>query len=296
MRWISVVFALFWAPVVIAQVPFSDEAAAQLSSDEQREQAERFLAGDPPDLRQARLWLESAANDGSADALAAMGWFFEQGLDVEVDMQRAMAYYAAAYEAGATEYGLRLGWMLIRGAGVEVDREQGEVWFRRVIEDRQDPDAKLALASLLTSDAIAGVSPDSAFEAREWLVQALNSGRIEAVRELAGMHINGMGSIQPDPQQAAFYTRMGAEAGDPEMQGWLATMFANGDGVPMDAVEAHRWAALAASGGDAFGNQIRLQLERELSREQLIESRHRAVDWLYSGISSGGASSRTTNR
>jgi TPR repeat protein len=296
MRWISLALALFWVPVAMGQVPFNAETAVELSPDEQREQAQRFLGGDPPDLRQARLWLEAAASGGSADALAALGWFFEQGLDVEMDMQQAMTFYAAAYAAGATEYGLRLGWMLIRGAGIEVDRKQGEEWFRRVIEERQDPDAKLALASVLAADAIAGLTPDSALEAREWLVQALNAGRIEAVRELAGMHINGMGSIQPDPKQAAYYTQMGAEAGDPEMQGWLATMFANGDGVPLDAVEAHRWAALAASGGDVFGNQIRLQLERELNREQLIESRLRALHWLYSGINSGGASSRTTRR
>lgn len=283
MRWMALTLVVFWAQMAMAQVPFSAESAEGLSPDEQREQGELFLAADPPDLRQARLWLEAAASGGSVDALAAMGWFFEQGLDVEADVEQAIVYYAAAYAAGATEYGLRLGWIFIRGAGVDVDRSQGEGWFRRVIEERQDPDAKIALASILAADAIAGVAPDSAFEARELLVQALNSGRFEAVRELAGMHINGLGSIQPDPDQAAYYTQLGAEAGDPEMQGWLATMFANGDGVRLDAVEAHRWAALAASGGDAFGNQVRMQLERELNREQLIESKHRALAWLYRG-------------
>ncbi len=273
--------AFLWVdPVVAAPEPFSPEHAAELGAEEQRLLAEQHLAQDPPDLIEARRWLEHAAENGSVEAMGAAGWLYEQGLGVEPDASRALAYYTQAYEAGENEYGIRLGWMYIQGRGLDPDRVRGEEWFRRVIEERNDSRARLALASVLISDAMASLRPERASEASDLLDRALQDGIIEAAYYLARIHSDGLGNLPTSPGRAAHYVRIGAEAGIPEMQGWMAFLHARGDTVPLDIVEAHKWASLAASGGDPTGERLRQDLASRMEQAELLESRRRAMQWL----------------
>jgi TPR repeat protein len=52
-----------------------------------------------------------------------------------------------------------------------------------------------------------------------------------------------------------------------------------GEGVPLDPVRAYMWLALAARSGDTAGESSLLQLEQELSQEQLAEARGLAIQW-----------------
>ncbi len=271
---------LLAAPAYAQPEPYSPELAAELSPEEQRLEAERHLALEPPDLVEARRWLESAAEDGSVEAMAAAGWLYEQGLGVDPDPAKALEYYTQAYEAGENEYGLRIGWMYIQGIGMEPDRGQGEAWFRRVIEERDDSAARLALATVLIADAASSLRPDRAIEARDLLERALQDGITEAAYYLAQIYAEGIGNLPADPRRSAHYTRISAEAGNPQMQGWLALLHARGEAVPLDLVEAHKWASLAAAGGDAAGEQLRQELARRLDRAQRLESRRKALQWL----------------
>ncbi len=263
-----------------APVPFSPEAAAELEAEEQRLEAEKHLQREPPDLVEARRWLEAAADSGSVEAMGAVGWLYEQGLGVEPDAQKALEYYTNAYEAGENEYGLRIGWMFIQGLGVEPDRATGEEWFRRVIEERDDSAGRLALASLMVSDAMTNVRPERGTQARDLLVEALEDGVTEAAFYLAQMYMEGVGNLAADAAGAVHYTRVGAEAGLPEMQAWLAMLHARGELVPLDLVEAHKWATLAASGGHQSGEQMRHEIANHLSESELIEARRRALEWI----------------
>lgn len=268
------------SPVIAAPEPFNPEVAAKLSAEEQRMLAERHLERDPPDLVEARRWLEHAAENGSVEAMGAAGWLYEQGLGVEPDANRALAYYTQAYEAGENEYGIRLGWMYIQGRGLDPDRVQGEEWFRRVIDERDDSRARLALASMLISDAMSSLRPERASEAGNLLDRALQDGIIEAAYYLARIHSDGVGNVPANPGRSAHYVRIGAEAGIPEMQAWMAFLHARGDTVPLDIVEAHKWASLAASGGDPTGERLRQDLAARMEQAELLESRRRAMQWL----------------
>ncbi|AGA32945.1 Sel1 domain protein repeat-containing protein [Thioalkalivibrio nitratireducens DSM 14787] len=267
-------------PAAAAPKPHSPELAATMDAEEQRLEAERHLQRNPPDLNEARQWLETAAENGSVEAMGAAGWLYEQGLGVEPDPDRAMSYYRQAYEAGDNEYGLRLGWMYIQGHGVEPDRAQGDAWFRRVIAERDDSKARLALASVLIADASANVQPDPAPEARDLLARALDDGIAGAAYYLARIYMDGLGSIGRDRARAIHYARIGAEGGHPELQNWLAVLHARGEGVPLDLVEAYKWASLAAAGGDPSGERVRRELEPRMERESIEEARRRALEWL----------------
>lgn len=261
-------------------LPFSPEASAELDAEEQRLEAERHLQLEPPDLVEARRWLEAAAENGSVEAMGAVGWLYEQGLGVEPDADKALGYYANAYESGENEYGLRIGWMFIQGMGLEPDQAAGEAWFRRVIEERNDSAGRLALASVMVSDATTNVRPERGTQARDLLVEALQDGVTEAAFYLAQIYMEGVGNLAADPAGAVHYTRIGAEAGIPEMQAWLATLHAQGEQVARDLIEAHKWATLAASGGHPSGEQMRREIANHLTERELAEARRRALEWI----------------
>lgn len=282
MHWAFLFLVVFFVsgPAHAEPLPYSPEAAAELEPEEQRLQAEKHLQRDPPDVIEARRWLESAAESGSVQAMGEVGWLYEQGLGVEPDAGKALEYYETAYEAGENEYGLRIGWVHLRGMGLEPDRAAAEAWFQRVIEERDDSAARLALASLMVSDAMANVRPERAVPARDLLVEALEDGEMDAAVYLAQMYMEGVGNLSADPERAVHYGRIGAEAGYPDMQAWLAAALARGEPVPQDRVEAHKWASLAASGGDRTGEQLRRQIAAELTDAELREARRRALQWL----------------
>jgi TPR repeat protein len=259
---------------------FAPEVADGMSAEAQREEAEKHLQNDPPDLEAARQWLESAAQNGSVEAMGAVGWLYEQGLGVEPDSDRALAFYEDAYEAGENDYGIRIGWMYIQGFGLDPDRAQGEAWFRRVIEERDDSQARLALTSVLIADAVQNVQPDPTPEVIELLTQVLEDDVPVAAYYLARLYMDGLGTVPADPERAVHFTKIGAEAGHPQMQGWMAMLHGRGEVVPQDLIEAHKWASLSAAGGDPVGEQIRRELASQLDRESLMEARRRALDWL----------------
>jgi len=259
---------------------FAPEVAGGMSAEAQREEAEKHLQNDPPDLESARQWLESAAQNGSVEAMGAVGWLYEQGLGVDPDSDRALAFYEDAYEAGENDYGIRIGWMYIQGFGLDPDRAQGEAWFRRVIEERDDSQARLALTSVLIADAVKNVQPDPTPEVIELLTKALEDDMPVAAYYLARLYMDGLGTVPADPERAVHFTKIGAEAGHPEMQGWMAMLHGRGEVVPQDLIEAHKWASLSAAGGDLVGEQIRRELASQLDRESLMEARRRALDWL----------------
>lgn len=259
---------------------FAPEVADGMSADAQRQEAEKHLQNEPPDLDEARQWLESAAENGSVEAMGEVGWLYEQGLGVEPDSDRALTFYERAYEAGENDYGIRIGWMYIQGFGLDPDRALGEAWFRRVIEERDDSQARLALASVLIADAVNNVQPDPAPEVIELLTKALEDELPVAAHYLARLHMEGLGTVPANPERAVHFTRIGADAGNPQMQGWMAMLHLRGDGVPRDLIEAHTWASLSAAGGDPAGEQIRRELASQLDRDDLMEARRRALDWL----------------
>ncbi|MFN2348295.1 MAG: tetratricopeptide repeat protein [Thioalkalivibrio sp.] len=283
MRHLLYLILLFTLSTVFAAEPppsWSEQEAQGRDADDMLFIARRHMETDPPDEKETRYWLQEAAGAGSADAMGMLGVMHAEGLGVEEDAEQAAHWFTRAVEAGAREYTLQLGWLHLHGHGVPRSRERAEHWFRQGIEADLHP-ARVALASLLITDAHEGRSPGRVKEAQALLTEALDGDVIVASFLLASIHIEGVGDIQPDPVKAVHYTRMGADKGHAQMQGWLSVFYAGGKGVEQDVVEAMKWSILAAAEGDPLGNQLRIQLQAELDETQLKEARERAVEWLY---------------
>jgi TPR repeat protein len=240
--------------------------------------AHTLMELDPPDWEGARAAFQEAAGQGSATAMSYLGWMYEEGHGVPANGRRAADWYVRAAEAGALDFAVKLGWMYLGGQGIERDRAEAERWFGYAVAADYSP-GRIAWASVLIADALGGRNPERVYEARELLQLALEDDHLIASFFLARLYIEGIGGHPIDDAAAARYTRIGAETGNSQMQGWLAFMYLQGRGVDQDPVTAATWANLAAAGGDTLGEQVRQVLEQALSPEQVEQARRRAVDW-----------------
>lgn len=275
--WILVLALLLWIlPIGVAWADTAPDTGVQPHPSEAR--AHAYLALDPPDWGAAREAFTEAAQAGSSTAMSHLGWMYEEGRGVERDTAKAAHWYQRAARAGAQDFAVKLGWMHLAGDGVPRDRDQAEYWFQSAIDAGHAP-ARIALASVLIADALGGRDTERVFEARPLLERALEEGQLLAAYFLARLYIEGIGGHPVDDGMAVYYTRIGAEDGHAQMQGWLAFLYFNGQGVDADRVTAAKWANLAAAQGDVLGNELRLLLDAALEPDELAEARRRAVEW-----------------
>ncbi len=78
---------------------------------------------------------------------------------------------------------------------------------------------------------------------------------------------------------AVKWYRRAAEQGDARAQYNLGLLYANGEGVPQDFVQAHLWYSLAATRGDTDAQNNRDIVTKRMTREQIAEAQRLARDW-----------------
>jgi uncharacterized protein len=88
----------------------------------------------------------------------------------------------------------------------------------------------------------------------------------------------GRGTEANEPQ-AFDWMLQAAEAGLAPAQNQVGVKYALGQGVALDAVEAHKWFYLARRAGDSAAAQNIKQSQPDLSRAQLEEAERRARSW-----------------
>ncbi len=115
-----------------------------------------------------------------------------------------------------------------------------------------------------------GVSQDYK-KAVKWYTLAAEQGHQVAQDNLARMYANGYGVLK-DYQEAVKLFRLSTEQGFVPAQSALGVMYYNGHGVPKNKVLAYMWANLAASKGDDDGAELRDEVEKEMTSNQISEA------------------------
>jgi TPR repeat protein len=86
--------------------------------------------------------------------------------------------------------------------------------------------------------------------------------------------------------------RTAADQGDSGSHFILGVMYATGQGVPQDDVEAHKWSNLVASRATSDDQKlfakIRDVLAKQMTAAQLAEAQRRASEWLAAFEQRGG--------
>ena len=118
---------------------------------------------------------------------------------------------------------------------------------------------------------------DYATAMKEWRPLA-EQGNANAQYNLGVMYANGNGVPQDDVEAVKWY-RLAADQGDADAQYNLGVMYANGTGVPQDDVEAYKWWNLAAAQGDADARGNKEIVEKKMTKQQIAEGQRLSREW-----------------
>jgi TPR repeat protein len=198
-------------------------------------------------------WYLQAAENGLVRAQASVGLFYETGVGTEVNIPEAIRWYLNAYEAGAPGVGSRLGGLVVSG----------------VLENGQDE-----YKTLWVSEAAQGGSS----EAMDWLNARVDEDDAQALTIMAIFNRDGVSMPQNTATANALFLRA-AEAGSSEAQMEAARIYATGDGVEQDYIQAHMWANLAAAAGVENAARERAVFAQFLDADQLADAQSRASEW-----------------
>jgi len=103
--------------------------------------------GGQPDYATALVWYRKAAERGNAEAQNDVGFFYLNGMGVQQDFAEAMRWLRKAADQGNEVAERNIGMLYLNGLGVSVDRDEALRWFRKAAA-KGDPDSKEALRML----------------------------------------------------------------------------------------------------------------------------------------------------
>jgi len=95
---------------------------------------------------------------------------------------------------------------------------------------------------------------------------------------LALMYKYGTG-VSEDYSQAVFWYKKAAEQGDTKAQVNLATMYNAGEGVPENYILAYKWSNLAAARGSEQAKDLKNEMRKRMTREQIAEAQQLSIEW-----------------
>ena len=75
-------------------------------------------------------------------------------------------------------------------------------------------------------------------------------------------------------------TDLAAAGGAPDALFELGLMYGAGRDVEIDLVSAHKWFNLAAMRGNDEAKRYRMEIAREMSKEEIAEAQRQAREWL----------------
>ncbi len=288
MRWLerAASHGLVEAQSLIATLFMHGFAGAQNSATEQgaaRPAAALFANSDrtEPNYQEALKWARLAAESGSSDAQALLGYILTAGPPTIRDLDAAHGWYQRAAAAGspqgtlgyalslarvssdpsqtdeiialirrAAEAGLPLalrvlGLMTERGVGMPADAAAAADLYRAAAEKGDVVgQAKWGLALLQGI----GVAANPA-QGESWLRRAALAGDREAAALIGDLYAKG-GGLPPNYAEAAMWFRRAAEAGHRTSARALGMLHLTGAGVGRDSAEAAAWFRRAAEAGD----------------------------------------------
>ena len=93
------------------------------------------------------------------------------------------------------------------------------------------------------------------------------------------MYANGDGVPEDDVEAIGWY-RAAAEQGYADAQYNLGYMYGTGQGVPEDIVLAYMWWNLAAAQGNETAQMNKDRLEQSMTREQIAEGQRLSREWI----------------
>ncbi|MGE0238107.1 MAG: tetratricopeptide repeat protein [Parvibaculaceae bacterium] len=259
---------------------------------------EAVLLYEDKDYKGARDIAEAAAKKGDARAMTMLGLFYQKGLGVAADLNKAVDWYAQAAEKNNLDAQYALAEIYLGGALGEADVERGRYWLiKAAAQGRPEAEHRLGLlaagdtppdwtaaadwfrkaAAQDYSDAQYNLGvlyaegrgvEQSKIKAGEWFARAAMKGHADAALDYGIMVFRGDG-VKKDEKVGAQWLLVSAKRGNPVAQNRVARLYATGRVFPVDPAEAIKWHILARSGGrsDAWLDDFTARLPQAAKAE-----------------------------
>lgn len=195
------------------------------------------------------LW--QAASRDEPEALAKVGFCYEEGIGLTKDVALAAKWYRRAAELGFPQAMLNLASLYNRGSGVPPDANQAFSWYQRAAQTATKDGQKLPLADYNLGVAYTlgrGARSDAA-KAFKHFKLAAETGLARAQYNLAIFYHDGQG-VDADPSLAYYWFKQAAGQGDPQALTGLGHCYLDAVGVDRDRQKARDCFQRAAALGD----------------------------------------------
>lgn len=230
-------------------------------------------------LADAAAAFQAGYDAGDGDGAFYLGRLFEVGMGTDADPARAANLYAAGVERGSALSMNRLGIMYQDGNVLLRDYAEAA---RLLCQAADAGDANGMFNCGLAQFNGQGVARDVTAAITRW-EQASDAGNIAARNFLGQIWLTGdeEAAIEADPAKARAYFEQTAEAGNALGLFQLAQIEAapDAEGVPADAVEAYKFASLAAVRGLREAVALRDRLEAAMSADEVLSAQAAAKAW-----------------
>lgn len=228
-----------------------------------------YIAFDQGQYITAHTLAKAAAERDEPEALTLLGRIYEKGLGVPKDELTAARLYRRGAELGDTEALFAFGVMLAAGRGIQKDLEGAAQLFERAAR-KGHPEANYNLGLLFVTGK---GKPENPRRALMHIQYAAKQGLAPAQYDLAALYRKGHG-INADAYQATHWLRTAAKSGMPAAQYDYAVALLQGRGFNRDKPDIVEYLRSAARQGVA-GAQNRLAhifAAGELVRLDMIEA------------------------
>ena len=200
-------------------------------------------------------WYSKAADRKHAPAMTQIGLMYSNTtLPGTPDLAKAVEFLTAAADLGDAPAKAALGDCYLKGKGVPKDEKRGLDLYREAAADG-DMRAMNRLGDVLHTIGAEAVknnqSGETYFaEAFQVFTTASKRGNLDALGNLAVLHLNGEGVPAPDHKKAATLFEQGAKGENPFCMWGLARCYEHGIGVSKNLLTARLWYKKAAEAGD----------------------------------------------
>ncbi len=246
---------------------FAAQAPAQTPPAQQRIQPEAAFA-----------LMAAEAEKGSGNAMLTLGRFYEQGVGVSRNYTKALEWYEKAAKAGQPEGYYNLGVCCEIGMGTAADAAKALQNYQKAA-DMGFALAMYKLSTLYISGT--GTAKDAA-KGTAYLEKAADTGMAAAANDLGGIYLAGLLGRKKDEKKALAMFMRAADLGNLEAIKNIAVMHKDGIGTKADPEAAYTWYLIARRGGYAGEDIARMLglLEGSLSPAQTQKAQKDADAWL----------------
>ena len=272
----TVSLILCWMPLAAS----SELAAAPADAEAQFQRARAHLSGKgaAKDAALAFDWMKKAAEQGHAEALGGVGYFYANGVAVEKDEAQAVEWFRKGAEHGGPRSQFNFGRMLLDGKGVTKDEQQGRAWMKKSA-DQGVTEAIFALGKMYHSGE-SGAEKDPA-RAFPLLRQAAEQNHLDAQNMIGVMLCDGLGVTRDQAEGLRWYRKAALE-GHVKAQSNLGRMLGptnrRPEKNPAERIEALSWLMVAAKQGDVMAVKLMEDALPSADEKELAEARKKAAE------------------